>query len=282
MNTNKHIKSLLLSSLFLVATAGSALAGRGGGYYSILGAVQNGSEDAIIAKLEQAEKLPCSTNCLDLVNSLLSDERYRVREAAAWWFGKRPGHMEVLLTEGLATLTTTTDSVEARNTADMLGTFQRPVALPVLSAAINRTDLSADARAHIARALGTIGHMAANPALEVALADSSPAVRLEAVTAWGAIRHQDGAAPVAALVTDSDLTVQRAAISIVGKFATASARTDLEGVLASSTDAAVRRNAAWALGEIGDAASRAALTAATDDASSLVRMSAKAAIRNLR
>src|SRR5262245_25592287 len=132
MNTNKRIKSLLLGSLILVASSSSAMAGRGGSYYAILGAVQNGSEDAIIAKLEQAEKLPCSTNCLDLVGSLLNDDRYRVREAAAWWFGKRPGHMTLLLAEGMGTLTTTTDSTEARNTADMLGTFQRPTAIPVL------------------------------------------------------------------------------------------------------------------------------------------------------
>jgi hypothetical protein len=73
--------------------------------------------------------------------------------------------------------------------------------------------------------------MAANPALEIAMSDSSAAVRLEAVTAWGSIRHQDSAAPVAALVNDSDVSVQRAAISVVGKYSQASARTALESVL---------------------------------------------------
>ena len=41
-------------------------------------------------------------------------------------------------------------------------------------------------------------------------------------------------------------------------------------------------NAAWALGQIGDASSRAALEAATADPSSIVRMTARTALRNLR
>jgi HEAT repeat protein len=60
------------------------------------------------------------------------------------------------------------------------------------------------------------------------------------------------------------------------------ARVALEAVLASDADSAVRRNAAWALGRIGDAASRDALRAATTDASSLVRTTAKVAMGKLR
>jgi HEAT repeat protein len=190
--------------------------------------------------------------------------------------------MQVLLADGIATLSSTTDSTAARNAADMLGTFQRPSAIPALSAAASRSDLSPEARAHVARALGRIGHLAGNPALEAALRDSSAQVRLEAVLAWGEILHQADAAPVAALVNDSDLSVQRAAAGVVGMFDQSSARASLEQVLTSSSDAAARRNAAWALGQIGDSASRDVLTAATNDGSSLVRMTAKAALRNLR
>jgi HEAT repeat protein len=44
----------------------------------------------------------------------------------------------------------------------------------------------------------------------------------------------------------------------------------------------VRRNAAWALGKLGMAASRDALAKASTDASSLVRMTAKASLALLR
>jgi HEAT repeat protein len=285
MKTHKRISSLMLAalgSLVLVAEGGSAFAGRGGSYGKILGAVRNGSPDAIVAELERAEKIPCPTACMDLVGSLLDDDRYQVREAAAWWFAKRPAQMTVLMSDAIATLSSTTDSDAARNAADVLGTFRRPDAVAVLSATVNRGDLTAEARSHITKALGTIGHQAANPALAVAMSDANAAVRYQAVVAWGEIRHQVGAAPVAALVGDADLAVQRAAIAIVGKFAQASARGSLEQVLATSSDAATRRNAAWALGQIGDSSSRDALERATSDSSSLVRMSAKAAIRNLR
>jgi HEAT repeat protein len=84
------------------------------------------------------------------------------------------------------------------------------------------------------------------------------------------------------LIADSDLVVRRKASAVVGRLAETSGRVALEQQLASDEDPAVRRNAAWALGRIGDAASRAALQAAVDDASPLVRMSAKVALRNLR
>jgi HEAT repeat protein len=44
----------------------------------------------------------------------------------------------------------------------------------------------------------------------------------------------------------------------------------------------VRRNAAWALGKLGQSASRDVLYAAQTDASGLVRMTAKAALAALR
>lgn len=271
-----------LSSLILVAAVSPAFAGRNGSYLKIMGAVNNGNADAIVAELERAEDHICISDCMYLVRSLLDDDRYQVREAAAWWFARRPAQKTVLFNEALTTLTSTTDSRQARNAADVLGTFRMADGVVVLSAAINRDDLDSGARLAITRALGTIGNDAANPALEIAMTDSSSAVRLQAIVSWGQIRHQTDAAPVVALIRDSNVTVQRTAINIVGQYRQASARLSLEQVLASSDDAAVRRNAAYALGRIGDASSRPALEAATLDSSSLVRMTAKTAIRSLR
>ena len=112
--------------------------------------------------------------------------------------------------------------------------------------------------------------------------DSNATVRLTAVNAWLEIRKQADAAPVVALVADSDVLVRRAAASVVGNFRDASARTALEDVLVNDADPAVRRNAAWALGRIGDAASRPALEAAVNDSSGLVRGVARAALAEVR
>ena len=60
-----------------------------------------------------------------------------------------------------------------------------------------------------------------------------------------------------------------------------SGRAALEGLAIGDPDPAVRRNAAWALGEIGDAASRAVLIQASSDKSGLVRGVAKASLSKL-
>jgi len=55
----------------------------------------------------------------------------------------------------------------------------------------------------------------------------------------------------------------------------------LEALVIQDPDSVVRRNAAWALGQLGNAASRAALQQAMSDPSGLVRGVAKAALAGL-
>lgn len=274
------ITKLLVTAVAMFAFGGTAVAGRGGSAAKIQNAINTTSTDAIVAELERAERLICDA-CIAPVMELLDDDRYEVREAAAWWFARRP-MMKVTLTDRSVDDLAGSDSRLARNAADILGTFRHPIAIPALSAAVTRTDLSAEARQHIVRALGTIGHRDANVAIEEAMADGDAAVRAEALLAWAAIRNQVGAAPAVALVSDEDALVRSKAAAVVGELREASARTALEAQLASDESAVVRRNAAWALGRIGDPASRDVLEAATDDPSSLVRMTAQSAIYKLR
>jgi HEAT repeat protein len=212
---------------------------------------------------------------------LLDDTRYEVREVAAWWFARRPAQKSDITERSLAHLAGS-DSDLARNAADILGAFEDPGAIAALSMAVQRPDLSAEARAHAAQALGEIGHIAANPALEVAMRDGDAGVRLAAVSAWLDIRNQGEATPVIARIADADVRVRRKAAAVAGGLREVDARAALEAQLASDADPAVRRNAAWALGRIGDAASSAVLTAAREDPSPMVRMTARVALRNLR
>jgi HEAT repeat protein len=261
------------------ATTTEAEAGRGGSNSRIVNAINSGSTDAIIAELERAERLICGA-CIETVMPLLDDDRYAVREAAAWWFARRPAQKQELHDRAVADLAGN-DSVKARNAADILGTFRHPAGIAALSAAAARTALSAEARAHAVQALGTIGHRSANAAIEAAMSDADAGVRLAAARAWIEIRGQAGAAPVVALVADADTQVRRKATAVLGQLRESAGRVALEAQLADA-DPVVRRNAAWALGRIGDAASREALEAATTDPSPLVRATAKAAIRQLR
>lgn len=280
---NTLSKTMLLSaaaSMLLAGTAQVADAGRGGSFARISNAINGGSEWAIIAELERAERLVCHA-CIEPVMRLLDDERYSIREVAAWWLARRPAHKSEVTQRSLGYLVSS-DSKMVRNAADILGTFRHPVAIPALSTALARTDISAEARAHLAKALGTIGHPDANPALTTAMSDGDASVRLAAVSSWLDIRRQQSAAPVVPLISDSDLTVRRKAAAVVGSFRDSNGRVALENRLANDSDPVVRRNAAWALGRIGSEASRAVLQAATNDASGLVRRTAKQALRFLR
>jgi HEAT repeat protein len=273
--------SLVILSASLLAIAPAAEAGRGGNFAKIRAAAQNGSPDAIVAELERAERIPCSDECMRFVLDLTQHESYYVRDAAAWWFARRPAQKGAVQQRAVAALATG-NSVEVRNAADALGRVGHPRDIADLDAALSRSALSDEARAHVVRAIGKLAHASGAAALEGAMSDSSALVRREAISAWSALLRQNSAAPVVALVTDTDVSVRRVAAQAVGRFREASARAALEELVVSDADAAVRRNAAWALGRIGDAGSRAALTTAAADSSSLVRMTAKAALRQLR
>lgn len=278
--TKTTIIGLALAALSTLATV-PAHAGRGGSYGAIRAAVQKNAIDSIIAELERAEDIPCVTACMELVMDLTGHDDLRVREVAAWWLARRPAQKAEMTDVALAALATG-DALAVRNAADVLGTFSAPASVAPLATAYRRSGLTAEARVAVVRALGRIAHRSASAPLGEAMADADAAVRREAVVAWRRILRQDGAAPVAALVSDADTLVRREAASVVGMFREASARAALEAVVTSDADPMVRRNAAWALGRIGDAASRAALEAAATDSSGLVRMTAKASLRQLR
>lgn len=276
----KTLLTTITASALVLGAMQVAEAGRGGSWSRIQNAVNTGSQDAIIAEIERAERLICG-GCIGTVMDLLEDDRYEVREVAAWWFARRPVQKAELNLRGLAALDGN-DSIAARNAADMLGAFEHPQAVEALTRAATRPDLSAEARQHAVRALGTIGHDSGSLGIAAAMTDIDANVRREALNAWIDIRNQNSATPAIALIADGDVLVRRKAAAVVGRLVEAGARSSLEQQLRDDDDAQVRRNAAWALGQIGDASSRAALEAATADPSSIVRMTARTALRNLR
>ncbi len=278
---NTILARLVPAALCIGLAATPALAGRGGSFGTIRSAAEHGSPDAIVAALEQAENIPCTSECMTFVMGLLDHDSYYVRDAAAWWFARRPAQKSELAERATARLASG-NSAQVRSAADTLARVGHPRVVADLAAALGRSGLSDEARVHTVRALGKIAHASASPHLAAAMTDASPGVRREAIQAWSGILRQSGAEPVAALVSDGDVSVRRAATQAVGRFRAAAARAGLEQLVVSDADPAVRRNAAWALGRIGDAASRAALEAAAQDSSSLVRMTARAALRQVR
>jgi HEAT repeat protein len=278
--TMKNIIKLAAVVLALaVVSPGAAIAGKNGSAALIQAAVNSTSVDAIVAEVERTEMLGCE-ECIHIITNLTEDSRYEVREVAAWWFAKRPVLRDMLAAQFVDDLPRG-DTIRVRNAADFLGRTRTYTALPQLRSAIQRTDIGVEARLALVRAVGFMAHTGGNPVLTTAMADSDASVRAAAVAAWRDVLGQQSALPVVPLLGDSSGDVRAQAAGVVGGMREQSARTTLEALVIHDTDPVVRRNAAWALGQLGSAASSAALLQATTDRSGLVRGVAKAALASL-
>ncbi len=274
----KTMKKLLAVAL-LVGAATTAQAGKGGSFAAINSAIASNGQDAIIAEVERTETLECS-QCVASVQSLLTDNRYPVRQVAAWWFAKRPGLQHAMALQMLTQLQSG-DSIGVRNAADFLGTTKVYKALPQLLSAMQHAGLTVDARLAIVRAAGAMAHVSGNPILVAGMADADPSVRMAAVYAWRDVLNQQNATPVEQLLGDTNPQVRAAAITVVGAYRDGSVRMQLEAMVKTDTNANVRRDAAWALGKLGSSASREALLHASQDASPIVASVAKASLAAL-
>jgi hypothetical protein len=276
---NTLSKKLAAVAFTLCAATLPAAAGRGGSASSIQSAVASGSVDAIVAEVERAEKLMCEA-CLDTMIALTEHPRPEVRDVAAWWFAKRPGTKDIMVAQMKDDLALG-GSIKVRNAADFVGRVREFGALPALRSAMVRTDISAEARVAIVKAVGFMAHPDGNSLLAGAMKDGDATVRAAAVVAWRDILGQLTAEPAIGLLSDGDARVRAEAATLVGAYGEAGARATLQQLVIADPDPFVRRNAAWALGRIGSVDSTAVLTMATMDESGLVRGVAKGALASL-
>ncbi len=276
----KNNKMKLAAVAFLAVAASPAYAGKGGSAGLIRSAIQSGSVDAIVAEIERTESLTCA-ECVQMVTNLLEDNRYAVREVAAWWFAKRPALKDMVaatMVDDLASGST----IKVRNAADFLGATVTYTALPTLRAAIHRDNVGPEGKLAMVRAVAFMGHIGGDDVLATAMSDGDAGVRAAAATAWRDILGQTSATPVAGLLNDSDANVRAAAATTLGGMGHVAAAAQLETIVVGDADSIVRRNAAWALGKLGQASSRQALTQASSDKSGLVRMTARAALASIK
>jgi hypothetical protein len=281
--TNKIGITVLSSALavgLLAASSGTAQAGRGGSYLAIQSAINANSVDAIQAELERAEHLVCG-GCNDLVLPLVDHLDVRIRQVAAWWIARRGTSRQVYV--AMLTRLSQPDSLKARNAADVLGEFHAGSAIPALGAALSNPIYTGEARAAMARALGTIGRSAGAEPLQLALTDSDPFVKAASLQALRQIEgFRDGMVAVP-LLSDVDVAVRAEAAVTIGVLHT---RTGADALVRALRDpsATVRKKAAWSLGRIGapvSVAGSALQDAATNDPDPFVRSISQAAIASL-
>jgi HEAT repeat protein len=283
MRTIKATKLALVSAAALGVTlgaAGGAQAGRGSSPQAVQMAINSGSPDAIKSELERAEWLVCAA-CSDMVTPLLDSNDQQIRQVAAWWISRR-GISRQVRVQMIARLSQP-DSTAARNAADVLGEFHYVSSIPALGAALSNPIYSGEARAAMARALGTINRPDAVAPLTAALGSDNAQVKAASLVALRSIVGMRDATAVVPLVSDADEGVRAEAAWTLGAFR-AAAGTDALVTAMTDPSAKVRSRAAWALGAVG--ASRAAAgpaleAAAANDASPAVRSLAATALTKL-
>ncbi len=279
-NLNKLAAVALTLMTASIVTEKAANAGKGGSANLIKQAVASGSQDAIIAEVERTEGLMCE-ECIQTVTNLTEDNRFAVREVAAWWFAKRPQLAHLMAEQMNEDLKG--DALHVRNAADFLGAIKELKSLPNLRTAMASGNLTSDAKLALVRAAGYMAHVGGNPILEAGMIDADPSVRTLAVDAWRDVIHQTGSITVIEnRLTDSDATVRAHAATVAGAVHDMGSRMQLENLVVNDSDSTVRRNAAYALGKLGAAESRGALTTASADKSGLVKNVAKAALASLK
>jgi hypothetical protein len=264
-----------------LALAGTASAGRGGSPGAIRNAINSGSVDAIAAELERAEFLVCGA-CVDMVRPLVDNPNYKVRQVAAWWLARRAVARTVRIE--MLTRLSQPDSTAARNAADVLGELHTVSSIPALGAALSNPIYSSEARAAMARALGTINRPAVVTPLTAALAAPEPQVKIAALNALRGVTGLHDGSAVLPLVGDGDAGVRAEAATTLGTFRARTATESLVNALANDASPTVRKQAAWALGRVGANASVAGpalQAAAANDPSPFVRSLAAVSLTQL-
>ncbi len=165
--------------------------------------------------------------------------------------------------------------------ADMLGRLGQPDSVKARNAA---DVLASFANPNAIPALGVIRRPAAAAPLQAVLGDTDPQVRAAALSALRKVDGFTDGSVATGMLADGDENVRVQAIFTVAQFRTQAATSSLVQVLQSDPSASVRKRAAWALGQMNAPASVAApaLTqASTSDPSPFVRSLARAALASL-
>lgn len=233
--------------------------------------IRSGSPSGIISTLEYGERVECF-ECFPLVQrAALDSADAEVRQVAAWWLRRRPFGFGAAMVQMKNVLATDSDPVRRARAADAIGVFHDPHGIAALRTALT-TDAEPSVRAAAVRGIGEINVSSGNTLIAGALSDRDVTVRraaLSVVLSANFFRQHDALLP---LLADSDAAVRRQSALLLGEFRVEASAPALAGILRSDADSNARQAAAWALGRIGTADARTALAeAAASEPVSLVR-----------
>jgi len=182
----------------------------------------------------------------------------------------------------LAARLRSSDEEERRDAALQLGAIEKPEAAPALKSALS--DSSPRVRVIAIRGLSMLGDAEFIPLIAAPLAqDKVPFVRKSAAYALGRFHRSEATPALVAALTDKDAEVRSAATIALTEYTDAAAIAPLTGALSDKSNF-VRAHAARALGLNGRAAAQAVpalITLLTTDEGPEVRRQAATALGNI-
>lgn len=245
----------------------------------------NVSPSRIWKLLEHGEKVEC-LSCVPVVAKRLFDDHPKTREISAWWLRRRvfgvfgPGEVYSRVVNAL----NDPEESERRRAyaANAIGEFLSPAGVRHVARA-SIADPSPRVREAAIQALARLNHEGPELELGAALADPDENVRLSALQAALSVRVFSSVPDVVRRIDDPSPRVRRRAAEALGAMRVADSAAALAVLTDPNSEATpeVRQAAVWALGQLGDSAARPAVEAALDDPSSLVRDTARIALRRM-
>lgn len=245
----------------------------------------NVSASRIWKLLEHGEKVEC-LSCIPIVAERLYDEHPKTREISAWWLRRRifgvfgPGQV---YSKVIATLNDPRQTDKRRAyAANAVGEFMSPAGIRHVARAV-ASDPSPSVRAAAVAALERLNHEGPSMELGRALSDADENVRLSALKAAMSINVFSSVEEVVRRIDDESPRVRRRAAEVLGAMRTSDAVVGLLALADPKIEpvAEVRQAAVWALGQLADPTGKAAVQAAVSDSNSLVRSTARIALRRL-
>ncbi|NOY90894.1 MAG: HEAT repeat domain-containing protein [Deltaproteobacteria bacterium] len=237
---NLHIANPVLGLLLVLASAGMASAQEPPTIFDpvhgeispgtaapseaeLMDVIRSGAPSRLMGLLEHGEMVECNA-CVPLLEAkLLESGNAGVRELAAWWLRRRPFAVGAIMNRMRLTLEGDADPTRRSRAAEALGELMDAHSLVPLRRAVEgdadgAADTSAMVRASAVLALGRLNHPAGNAVIAYAIEDTDVSVRRAALSVVLIVNFYREYDALVSALGDADPVVRRRAAQLVGEF----------------------------------------------------------------
>jgi HEAT repeat protein len=221
--------------------------------------IMSSTPTRLYATLEYGERVECFECIPLLAEKILKSNDAQTREISAWWLRRRTFGFAPVMVKMKQVASNDADPVRRARAASALGEFLDPKGQETLSK-VATEDSDTSVRVAAVRALGRLNVTTGHAALSSAFSDKEASVRKAALDQVLKVNFFHDNDALLGTLGDADAEVRRTAVQLVGELKLQAGVEPLLGILMTDENAQVRQAAAIALGHIGGADARDALT----------------------